>query len=163
MRKLLRAALDTDIIDIAGSRPEDAEFLSHCREIIQTGTEQPQNSNQVVSPAQERVIAVVDRTANLQEAAEALVNARFSFGGRSPYAPDIVLVNEFVKKNFLEAVVRQSIGFLTGQSGVVAREKPSPKARTKGGQGFLDDVQKEGNARIVTSGSNGTILDVEKR
>jgi len=46
----------------------------------------------------------VDRTADLKLAARELVAARFAFGGSSPYAPDLVLVNEFVKQEFLQAV-----------------------------------------------------------
>ncbi|KAF3017262.1 hypothetical protein E8E15_003427 [Penicillium rubens] len=53
-----------------------------------------------------QVVAVVDRTADINHAAEALVAARFSFGGRSPYAPDIVLVNEYIKEQFLIALVQ---------------------------------------------------------
>ncbi|KAF4766679.1 hypothetical protein HAV15_010240 [Penicillium sp. str.  len=53
-----------------------------------------------------KVVAVVDRTANINHAAEALVAARFSFGGRSPYAPDLVLVNEYIKEPFLMALVQ---------------------------------------------------------
>lgn len=45
----------------------------------------------------------MDRTADVQAAARAITNARFSFGGTSPYAPDLVLVNEFVKQDFFEA------------------------------------------------------------
>lgn len=36
-------------------------------------------------------------------AARTIIAARFGFGGTSPYAPDLVLVNEFVKKDFFEA------------------------------------------------------------
>ena len=46
----------------------------------------------------------MDRTADLKLAARELVAARFAFGGSSPYAPDLVLVNEFVKQEFLQAV-----------------------------------------------------------
>jgi len=45
-----------------------------------------------------RTIAVVDRTANLQLAAAALVRARLS--GSSPYAPSLVIVHEAVGEAF---------------------------------------------------------------
>ncbi|KAK4986145.1 hypothetical protein LTR50_005517 [Elasticomyces elasticus] len=163
LRGLLRSALDNDIIDFYTSRPDDADFLARCTEVLQTGAEQPPKANTIVSPAQERVIAVVDQTANLQEAARALVTARFSFGGKSPYAPDLLLVSEFAKKNLLDAVVQESIGFLTAQNGVVIGETRTVAARADGTRDLLDEVQKEGSARIVTTGSNGTILDVQKR
>ncbi|KAK3940757.1 Extradiol ring-cleavage dioxygenase, class III enzyme, subunit B [Diplogelasinospora grovesii] len=60
-------------------------------------------TNQLISSTNARVIAIVDRTADIHAAARAITTARFSFGGTSPYAPDLVLVNEFVKKDFFEA------------------------------------------------------------
>jgi hypothetical protein len=59
--------------------------------------------DQFISSTHARTVAVVDRTADLDAAAKAITTARFSFGGTSPYAPDLVLVNEFVKKDFFEA------------------------------------------------------------
>jgi hypothetical protein len=54
---------------------------------------------------------MVDRSANLQHAAKELVAATFAFGGRSPYAPDVVLVNELVLKDFLCAVVQECVSY----------------------------------------------------
>jgi hypothetical protein len=51
-------------------------------------------------PSSQRTVAVVDRTADIGAAAEAIVHARFSHAGESPYAPDLVLVKEFVVKAF---------------------------------------------------------------
>lgn len=66
-------------------------------------------ANQLSSPASSRTIAVVDRTADVEIAARELLAARFSFGGRSPYAPDIIFVNEFTKRRFLQAVVSEHV------------------------------------------------------
>lgn len=92
-----------------------------------------------------------------------MVTARFGFGGRSSYAPDLVLVNEFIKKDFLEAVVRQSITFLTDQNGSVSGKKPRLGVNASGDEILLDEVRKDGSASIIASGSKGTIIDVEKR
>lgn len=163
LRRLLRAALDADIFDIADSKPTNAEFLNQCIEVLQSETKEPPRINQIVSPAGERVVAIVDRTANLQEAAKALVTARFSFSGKSPYAPDIVLVNEFVKKNFLDAVVQHSIGFLTGRdSNMIENGKPTRFQGQDSGN-LPKEIQSEDGVRVVTSGSNGAIVDVKKR
>ncbi|EMC95496.1 hypothetical protein BAUCODRAFT_149457 [Baudoinia panamericana UAMH 10762] len=51
-----------------------------------------------------RVVAFVDRTADVQQAAHTLLSARTSFGTRSAYAPDLILVNAFVHENFLKHV-----------------------------------------------------------
>lgn len=62
--------------------------------------------NQLTSSSTSRCVAIVDRSADIDAAAKAITTARFSFGGSSPYAPDLVLVNEFVKKEFFEACSR---------------------------------------------------------
>lgn len=60
-------------------------------------------TTQLLSSSGTRTVAVVDRTADIDLAARAITAARFGFGGTSPYTPDLVLVNEFVKKDFFEA------------------------------------------------------------
>lgn len=61
----------------------------------------------------------MDRTADVKLAAKELVAARFAFGGTSPYAPDLVLVNEFVKQAFLQAVADEC---REGSTGTRSRE-----------------------------------------
>jgi len=104
LRKLLKAALDPSIIEFVASRASDADLgPNHIRvfqsEASSIGSQSPSpiSCTPLVSPSQSRVIAVVDRTADLTKAAAALVTARLGFGGNSPYAPDVVLVNEYVK------------------------------------------------------------------
>ena len=99
----------------------------------------------------------------MQEAAKALVTARFSFSGKSPYAPDIVLVNEFVKKNFLDAVVQHSIGFLTGRDSNVIENGKLTRFQGQGSGNLPGEIQSEDGVRVVTSGSNCAIMDVKKR
>lgn len=62
---------------------------------------------------------MVDRTADVDEAAKALVSARLSFGGRSPYAPDLVLVNKVIENRFVNAVVLGATRYLADQNGYV--------------------------------------------
>lgn len=158
---LLREALDPDIVEVAQGKVEDAEFLATCLRVVQIGdlSERPLAGSILFSPSQALVVGVVDRTADLEDAAKALVGARMGFGGSSPYAPDVVLVNEFVKKDFLNAVVRHSIRFLTEENGVVGQSKEK--------RGRLPQKQEpytsEDGIRVVTSGSNGAILAVEDR
>lgn len=51
-------------------------------------------------------LAVVDRTADVDEAVRLIAQARSGFAGKSPYAPDLVLVNEFIKEAAVEAFSR---------------------------------------------------------
>lgn len=110
-----------------------------------------------------KVIAIVDRTADLASAAEQVVTARFAFGGSSPYAPDVVLVNEFIKEEFLEHVLTQSIRFLAGSNAVAngstsTREakKSSPVAESlKAFQG-----SKSWKLNVVTQGDSGAVVEL---
>lgn len=112
----------------------------------------------LVSPATSRTVAIVDRTAKIAEAAQALVAARFALGGRSTYAPDVVLVNEFVMKPFVEAVIQQASRYLAGENGE-ARQMPSSPRRSN----VLDSVQKDRSARVLVSGSNWGVVEVQDR
>jgi aldehyde dehydrogenase (NAD+) len=109
----------------------------------------------------------VDRTADLAAAAEYLVTARFSFGGTSPYAPDLVFINEFVKKNFLEHVLRYAIPYLASSDGVTSNG--SLESPALGGQKKTSKIaealkslegSKSWRSNVVTRGSNGAIVDL---
>lgn len=106
------------------------------------------------------MIAIVDRTANLEEAAEALLTARFSFNGTSPYAPDVVLVNEFVKKDFLNAVIRKSIDFMTGRIGDGVLDEKNSNDRRKQATNDISGIK---GVNVITSGSNGTVAEISDR
>ncbi|KAF2823228.1 ALDH-like protein [Ophiobolus disseminans] len=164
LRKLLSEALEADTFAIITSDPSKGS-LSSCLQVLQeTQVERPAYS-QLVSP-KGKVIAVVDRTADLASAAEQLVAARFAFGGTSPYAPDLVFVNEFIKKNFLEHVLRQSIRYLSGSEDVVANGSKSPtlaapKPTSRVSEAFksLKD-SKSWKTNVITQGDNGAIIEL---
>ncbi|CAI6306225.1 unnamed protein product [Periconia digitata] len=111
LQTLLRDALESDTFQIVTSSPS-SESIAQCLSVLQHGEGTPQPTySQLVSPGS-KVIAVVDRTADLSVAAEQLVKARFAFGGTSPYAPDVILVNEFVEREFLNLVTEHSKQYL---------------------------------------------------
>jgi aldehyde dehydrogenase (NAD+) len=122
---------------------------------------------QLASP-QSKVIAVVDRTADLVSAAEHLVTARFAFGGSSPYAPDLIFVNEYVKEEFLEHVLKFAIPYLASSDETVS--KGSPKSPTRGGPKLGSKTTAEAlkslessvswRTSVVTQGSNGAFVDL---
>ncbi|KAH7402664.1 Aldehyde/histidinol dehydrogenase [Pyrenochaeta sp. MPI-SDFR-AT-0127] len=161
LRQLLAEALEADTFVAISSEPS-AESLSACLQVLQeTSVDQPTYS-QLVSP-NSKVIAVVDRTADLGLAAEQLVAARFAFGGTSPYAPDIVFVNEFIKKEFLEHVLKHSIRFLAGSSGIsngsLTSREPKKSSRIAEAFQALSD-NKRWKLNIVTHGDNGAIVEL---
>lgn len=112
----------------------------------------------VVSATHRRVVAVVERDADLDKAASALMTARFGFGGTSPYAPDLVLVNEWAQKGFLEAVMRRTSSLIAGHAASAAGH-----SRLGSGGELLKRIKSEGKAKAVTEGDFGSVMIVEQR
>jgi len=119
----------------------------------------------LVSPKR-KVVAIVDRAADLASAAEFLVTARFAFGGTSPYAPDIIFVNEFVRRDFLEHVLKHAIRFMAASgegtsskspiSSSHSSEKSSPITSTLN---YLT-TSKSWSLTTITRGDAGAILEL---
>lgn len=98
---------------------KDSSVLESAVLVDQTSSATPTSlTNQLFSSSATRTVAIVDRTADIQLAAKAITNARFSFGGTSPYAPDLVLVNEFVKQDFFEACSKYATLAFAKESGI---------------------------------------------
>lgn len=107
--------LDGNVFWISDERVTDKEVLEKAVLVDQTGDGGPVSlTRHLVSSSRARVVAVVDRSADVEAAAKAITTARFSFGGASPYAPDLVLVNEFVKAPFYEACSRYATRAFAG-------------------------------------------------
>ncbi|KAL4865537.1 hypothetical protein BDV12DRAFT_211030 [Aspergillus spectabilis] len=160
LRQILSQALDADTFAIAEERPDEA-FLDKVLVVAQTGVSSPLGRS-LVSPVTARTVAVVDRTADIQAAAQALVAARFAFGGRSTYSPDVVLVQEFAMKAFVEAVILHSSKYLAGPSGEERQKVANPR-RSSPGLSFLDLAYKDPSARVLVSGSGWGVVEVHDR
>ena len=99
---------------------------------------------------------VCAKPADVEAAAKAITTARFSFGGASPYAPDLVLVNEFVKAPFYEACSRYA-------TRVFAGNVPSGEARE---EDVVGKAIREAETRqeVVGFGSQGfKLVDILDR
>ncbi|KAF4188530.1 hypothetical protein CNMCM7927_001225 [Aspergillus lentulus] len=160
LRRIFSQALDADTFAITEERP-DAAFLSRVLMVSQTGSA-PLAERSLVSPMNARTVAVVDRTADVPAAAEALVAARFAFGGRSTYSPDIVLVNEFAMKRFVEAVMQQATRYVAGPNGE-ARQGASTRRRLCPTASLLEAAQKGAGTRVLVSGSGWGVVEVHDR
>jgi acyl-CoA reductase-like NAD-dependent aldehyde dehydrogenase len=154
LRQILPDALDHDTFAITSQRP-DKSFLDKALLVVQTGAD---GSHGLISPADSRSVAIVDRTARVAEAAQSLVAARFALGGRSPYSPDVVLVNEFAMKPFVEAVIQHASKYLAGENGEARQVSTSPRR-----PGVLDSIHKDRTARVLVSGSNWGVVEVQDR
>ena len=112
-----------------------------------------------------RVLAVVDRTANINDAAFDIVHARFSRHGGSPYAPDIVLVNEFVLEQFLTCVLKHATRYMANVNGSPGGHSSPMKLRNvaAGSTRILDDAEKSEEMRVIVRGSGASVISVQNR
>jgi hypothetical protein len=155
--RLIAEALDDDIFDISTANVNESDAGFPTLFILQDGPDEHRYTHQLVSLPQSRVVAIIERDADIGLAAKALVTARFSCGGKSPYAPDLILVNEWVKEKFLEAVMQECVATMAQDSDVAS------KRNIQDSLGSLQSQIKSGEARIVLSGSNGVVVDISKR
>jgi hypothetical protein len=139
IRNVVESSLDRSTVAFVTSPATDDDLSPHHIRLRQD-----------TDTAELVVVAVVDRTADLAGAADALVAARFGFGGRSPYAPDVVLVNEFVKEPFLSALVQAAMAFRPTLGLLDAAGVP---------QGARFDSDHGEGVRLVSSTRRGAILE----
>ncbi|KAJ4983384.1 putative aldehyde dehydrogenase [Stagonosporopsis vannaccii] len=165
LRTLLAQSLEPDTFASIYETPSQ-EALATCLQVLQESQVQQPSYAQLVSP-KNKVIAIIDRTADLVSAAEHLVTARFAFGGSSPYAPDLIFVNEYVKKEFLEHALKFAIPYLASSQDVASNG--SPKSPTLGGQKKTSqtadalqtlEVSRSWRTNVITQGSTGAIVDL---
>lgn len=155
-------ALDNDIFDVSKTDVHSSDLLPGCVRVLQFASEQVKPTD-LVSPSGLRTVAVVDRTANLDKAAKDLVMARFSFGGKSPYAPDIVLVNDFMMGKFLHAVVQHSVEYHSTHNVVDDSKKEKFSSSHSGKAGLSNELLKHEYVRLVSSDPNGTVIELNQR
>ena len=162
LRRLLPNALPTDTFTIASSPINDKELLSKAFIINQNGSDvRWPKINQLLSLPESPVVAVVDRTANLQSAAKELVSARFAFGGASPYAPDVVLVNEFAKKGFLQAVMSECVNLSSGIELNCAIGKSQKSSRVSESLKLLQKTHED--VRVIVQERSFAVADLPTR
>jgi hypothetical protein len=150
--------MDADTFAISETRP-DEKFLRTTLLVNQQSSDiLPTAFGLLSSPSGLRAVAVVDRTANLQEAATDLVSSRFALNGRSPYAPDMVLVNQFCMQPFIELVIKHAAKLLTSDG-------PGPATVPKHGKepSMLDKIGSENGVKVIVSGTSWAVVKVHNR
>ncbi|CAH0040538.1 unnamed protein product [Clonostachys solani] len=141
---LVGSALDDHVFKVVYSQLTDDEIASRHTRIVQKLDVNP------------RVIAIIERDADLQLAAKAVASARFSLRGKSPFAPDLVLVNEWVKKDFLSALAQHTSAFI---SDTIPKDPVQKLSKSR----FHDTILKENLGEVVFSTSEGYMLNVKNR
>jgi acyl-CoA reductase-like NAD-dependent aldehyde dehydrogenase len=121
-------------------------------------TETNISAAQLASSLEARAVAIVDRSADIDAAAKAIVTARFSFQGMSPYAPDLVIVNEFIKKDFFEACTRYASQYFASHPAAPrSAEHPSRVS-----QKAIKDAEEKGQLSSFGS-STFMLVDISER
>lgn len=163
--ELIAAALDKDIFTVVHEAVSSDDIGHRHLRVVQNGAAVG-SPGTITSDPSARTVAVIERDADIQAAADALIAARFSLGGRSPYAPDLVLVNEWVKRDLIIALSASSARYMadsiTGPVG--SSSSSSAKKNKKSKQSTIaSKAVEEGSATIISSNPEATIVDVGKR
>lgn len=152
LKQLLPKFLDHDSFLLSTSRIPDQELKPCLLVDQQSPVISGAPRKDVLSSSTARVVAVVDRTADIDAAACCLVHARYTYQGTSPYAPDLVLVNGFVKKQFIEACMRYATTQFVA-SDVLNKISSNAKLTT---QGVIREAEK--NGQLSTYGTSDFML-----
>ena len=167
LRRVLVSSLDNDTFAISESRPTDADFLRHCIIVEQSQPQKPlQPASECTLPSSSRVLAIIDRTAAFDEAASTITQARFSRRGTSSYAPDVVLVNEFVLEEFIGRLLHHVSPYIARENGVPGKGSMKEKPRRRHAneqENIFETAEKSDTIRVVVRGSNGGIISVQDR
>lgn len=142
--------LDSDVFFTTNTKPP-ATFLSKCILLDQA------NDDGVDA----KVVAIIDRTANISQAASIVGLSRTIFKGKSNYAPDIVLVNEFVADDFIFHLVQAVTCPMLG-----GKDSASPnlvKAQVGSQSSVMKDFEDNDGCRVVMSGASGSIVEIKDR
>jgi fructose-specific component phosphotransferase system IIB-like protein len=170
LRRIICESVNQATVAIVAGKPNDQDFFTqHCVVVDTRLTPETRNSARALSASSCRNVAIVDRTvsqADLALAASEIVRARFSFDGKSPYAPDLVLVNEFVLQQFCREAANFATISLVGNVPSTFEDEETdvaPREPKLGKDAFLETLQKTTGVSTLVSGTRGTILLVQQR
>lgn len=158
LRSIFPNTLDKDTFAITETRPSDVFLRSTLVLSQQSQSDNLKTPFHLLTPSTLRTAAIVDRTANLASAATDLIMSRFAFNGSSPYAPDVILVNELCVQPFIELLVKEAPRYLNRGS-QQARKAP----RRENNPRFLEQIASEVSCRIIVSGTGWAVALVDDR
>lgn len=156
---ILPKAMDRDCFYLTTAKISETHFHHIDLFVDQTSNSLSPFVNVLPSPAEARAIAVVDRSADIQLAAEAIVTARLSPYNTSPYSPDLIIVYELFAEQFFDAVFEYGAKVCSLANERIAIQAPKAKSeeliRSEKSKGL---VQSRYDAR-----SGLTIIQVQDR
>ncbi|KAK5053857.1 hypothetical protein LTR84_001819 [Exophiala bonariae] len=162
LRKTLSNALDHDTFTIV-DKNVDQNKLSRKTVRLQgspSGDVSPSPETLIVPST--RAIAIVDRYADFQKTAKAIIRARFAFEGKSPIAPQLVLVNEYRIKEFCNAIAENTSKYFASQIEGNSTSDSSLAAKSRAIRASANELDKAG-AETILSGSRGVVVRVNDR
>lgn len=150
---------------VIDKKPTNDEFFSSCVTLQDTDTTSDvyPSLKQITCPSSSRVVAIIDRTADIKKAAHDIVLSRFSFRGRAPYAPDLVLVNEFALKEFCTIAVQQATTYFAKQVDETTNGFIHKAARRDDDKDDLHKALAADGIETLVSASRGSIVLVKNR
>lgn len=104
----------------------------------------------------------MDRYADMQKTAKAIIRARFAFEGKSPVAPHLVLVNEFRIKEFCSAIAENTSKYFASQIEGNGTLDSSLAAKSRAIRASANELDKAG-AETILSGSRGVVVRINDR
>jgi hypothetical protein len=158
---IIAKALDHDIFLATNTDVMETDLGHRYLSVSQNGPVSTTASYaRIESDSDLRVVAIVERDADLKAAAKSLVAARFALRGKSPYAPDVVLVNEWAREEFLGAVLQEVVV----QSARTAKRENGFKSHGKGDAGgFAERARAEVRVNVLSTGASGAVVYFEDR
>ena len=106
LKRILPGALDQDTFYISGSKIQEKHFSVVDLFVNQEEHEASPGRLELAPSPNSRSVAVVDRTADINQAAKAITIGRLSSRNTSPYCPDLIIVNDFVVEEFVRTCLK---------------------------------------------------------
>ncbi|KAF2014098.1 hypothetical protein BU24DRAFT_481469 [Aaosphaeria arxii CBS 175.79] len=150
LQEIIHTSLDLEAFAIVSDRAP-AEYLAQCVVIDQSNaiTAEDVFPRRTLSSPISRSIAFVDRTSDIELAAQEIVASRSAFGGNSPYAVDLVIVNEFVLEKFNIAATKALQSIREAQKLHQLPKEPSHRVKISNNKIF-DDANRDDNLQWVS-------------
>ncbi|THV89259.1 hypothetical protein D6D27_06595 [Aureobasidium pullulans] len=167
IREVMEAGLDKEAFLTIPSRAPDS-FLEQCMLVDQIHKSSGASivGRSLISKPSGRIVAIVDRTTQVERAVKEIFASRMQYGGQSNYAVDQVFVNEFVAHEFLAALREQFLTHAEALDQIVndthARDNRPEKQHSNFDTDHCEVIGSQGSARAVLVKSRSSQLLHEK-
>lgn len=159
---MLSSTLDRDTFVIVDKKIELDALPKNCVRLFGSSEPDMKLSRTDLAPPSTRSLAIVDRYADMRQAAMSILRARFSFAGQAPLAPDVILVNEFRIKEFCTAIAEFTSKYFATQLDSNDQMAPRGADKSRATRITSHELDRAG-AEVVISGSKGVVARISDR